>query len=64
MKLLVGDGRTLVVYDLGPIVMRVTTRPGGPPIKLNGRFVLDDDAARATIRAILSVGAYDNERVG
>lgn len=64
MKLIACDGRELKVYDLGPIVMRVSVRAGGPPIKLNGYRVMSDDDARATVRTILETGHYDSGRAG
>jgi hypothetical protein len=57
MKLLVGTGAELAVYDLGPRLMVLRRRPNGPPI--NGCRLLEDDAAREVVRTQLDLGLYD-----
>lgn len=59
MKLIASNGEELTVRDAGPVLMTVRRRPGGPPIKLNETRVVDDVAARATIRELLDTGLYD-----
>ena len=60
MKLLVGNGRTLDVRDVGPCLMQVRARPDGPPIKVNGYQLVGDDEARETLRELLGSGLYDH----
>ena len=55
MKLLTCNGRELEVRDVGPVVYRLLA--GDVPIKLHGRFVLDDDAARDLLRELREAGA-------
>jgi len=43
------------VRDVGPAVYRLLA--GDVPIKLHGRFVLDDDAARDLLRELREAGA-------
>ena len=57
MKLLHGTGRTLEVRDCGPVIMRL--RAGPTPMKVNGWMVLEDDEARALVRAQLDAGAVE-----
>lgn len=59
MKLLVGNGRELIVRDVGPIVMTLRVRPGGVPIKFNGFVIVDDAVARARVRGFLDLDLYD-----
>jgi hypothetical protein len=64
MKLLIGDGRRLAAWDVTgdrPVVL-LRARPGGPPIKFNDARLVDDEEARAILRAILATGWYDNVR--
>ena len=60
MKLLVGNGRTLDVFDVGPSLMHVKARADGPPIKVNGYRMLTDEKARELLREILGTGLYDH----
>lgn len=62
MKLLRSDGAEMIVRDVGPVLMTVRRRSGGPPIKLNGTFVLEDAAARETLKEIMVTGWYDWEK--
>lgn len=62
-KLLRCDGNLLEVFDLGPVVYRVSRRTGGVPIKQHGWRVLDDEAARAVLVELRSTGLYDAEIV-
>ena len=55
VKLLTSNGRELEVRDVGPVVYRLVA--GDVPIKLHGRFVLDDDAARDLLRELREAGA-------
>lgn len=64
MKYVSSNGRVLEVRDVGPVIFRLTTRPGGPPIKHNGDRVVEDDEARRLLRGLLDVGMYDGGRVG
>jgi hypothetical protein len=61
MKLLIGNGSMLEVRDVGPVRMRLSRRPGGPPIKFHGRELMEEDTARELLRGILATGEYDNE---
>lgn len=57
MKLLRSNGRHLEIYDLGPLLMRISTI--NLPIKENGWKVIDDDQARAKVRALIDSDLYD-----
>lgn len=59
MKLLVGNGRELTVWDLGAIILTLRVRPQGPPIKFNGYEILEDGAARERVRSFLAADLYD-----
>jgi hypothetical protein len=61
MKLLTCNGRELEVRDVGPVVYRLVA--GEVPIKLHGRFAMDDDAARDLLRELIEAGAR-NFRIG
>jgi hypothetical protein len=62
VKLLIGNGAMVEVRNVGPVVMTLRSRPGGPPVKLHGAEVLEDDAARARLRDLLATGWYDSEK--
>jgi hypothetical protein len=59
MKLLVGNGHTLTVYDLGEPIMRL--RAVGAPIKLHGYHLLEEDRARERLREVLAAGNCERE---
>lgn len=59
MKLFIGNGRTLDVRDVGPVMIQLSARKNGPPIKLNGHHLMSDDEARDVLRDLLSTGLYD-----
>ncbi len=56
MKLIHSTGRELTVRDVGPVIFRLTA--GAVPIKHNGFHVVEDDAARKMMRALLDTGLY------
>jgi hypothetical protein len=62
MKLVTSNGKLLEVRDAGAVVYRVRQRDGGPPIKVNGKFLMDDDAARGVLRELLETRMYDGEK--
>jgi hypothetical protein len=62
MKLVVSNGRVLEVRDAGAVVYRVRQRAGGPPIKVNGKFLMDDEEARGVLRELLEAKCYDTEK--
>ena len=62
MKLLVSNGKTLDVRDVGPCLIQVRARSGGPPIKLHGFHLMSDDEARDKLREVMGSGHYDWER--
>ena len=46
--------------DAGPVLMRLTTRPGGPPIKAPEPWrVVGDDEARRVVRELLDLKLYE-----
>ena len=51
MKLLTGNGKTLEVRDVGPVIMRIIAR--AIPIKFNRIEVLEDDAARVEVKRVI-----------
>ena len=55
MKLLRGNGKELIVREVGDNIL-VRYVAGSVPIKLNGIEILEDDAARDRVRELLSVG--------
>lgn len=59
MKLLRCNGTYLEVRNAGPALLRLEAREGGPPIKLNGWWLLEDDAARDAVREVMATGLYD-----
>lgn len=61
MKLIYSTGRELTVRDVGPVIFRLTA--GAVPIKLNGYRIVEDDAARETLRGLLDLGLYAGGRV-
>jgi hypothetical protein len=63
VKLVRGNGREVTVRDVGPVLMTIRSRPDGPPIKVNGWQVLEDDDARHLVRHLLQSGHYDNVKV-
>lgn len=64
MKLLVGNGKTLEVRDVGPVIFELSARVGGPPIKFNGSKIMDEDEARGVLRELLATGLYSGGKVG
>ncbi len=62
MKLVTCNGDRLEVRDLGPVLLALRRGPTGIPIKLHGRFILEDAAARDLVRQQLDVGLYERER--
>lgn len=62
MKLLYSNGRVLEVRDAGPVLMRL--RAGACPIRFNGYHLLEDDAAREQLRALLGSGFYEKDELG
>jgi hypothetical protein len=61
VKLIYSTGRELTVRDVGPVIFRLTA--GAVPIKLNGYRIVEDDAARETLRGLLDLGLYAGGRV-
>ncbi len=61
MKLIHSTGRELTVRDVGPVIFRLTA--GAVPIKVNGYRIVEDDAARETLRGLLDTGLYLGGRV-
>lgn len=55
MKLLKGNGRTLEVWDVTKLVMKL--RAGRAPIKCHGWQLLPDDQARALVSQLMDQGA-------
>lgn len=55
MKWLYSNGRTLVVRDVGPVLMEL--RAAGVPLRCRDE-VLDDEVARERLREILATGLY------
>lgn len=64
MKLVRGNGKEVTVRDIGPVLMTIRSRSGGPPIKHNKWQILEDDAARDLVRELLQTGLYDNLKEG
>ena len=64
MKLLVGNGRTLEVRDLSPILIQIRARANGPPIKVNGCRLMEDEEAREILRELIGSGWYDHRKFG
>lgn len=63
MKLVKCNGKLLEVRDCGPIIFRLAALPGGPPIKVNGYHIMEEDAARDLLRDLLSLGEYEGGKV-
>lgn len=61
MKIIHSTGRILEVRDVGPVIFRLTA--GAVPIKVNGWSIIDDEAARETLRGLLDTGLYVGGRV-
>ncbi len=61
MKLIHSTGRVLEVRDVGPVIFRLTA--GAVPIKVNGYHIVNDDAARETLRGLLETELYLGGRV-
>ena len=61
MKLLRGNGKVLEVRDAGPVIVRFRARADGPPIKLNGWFLMTEDDARARLEEVRATGLYKRE---
>lgn len=61
MKLIHSTGALLEVRDAGPVVFRL--RAGEVPIRLNGWFLLEEDAARDVLRELLASGLYEKEQL-
>jgi len=53
VKLVTGDGRTLNVRDVGPIL--VEYRADGVPIKFHRTAVLSDEEARHVLKEVASI---------
>lgn len=61
MKLLYCDGSVLEVRDVGPVVFRL--RAGRAPIKRHGYEILEDEAARAVVRELLTLDVHEKAEV-
>ena len=61
MKLIHSNGKLLEVRDAGPVVFRL--HAGEVPIKVNGYYIMEDDAARNLLRDLLATGWYEGGRV-
>jgi hypothetical protein len=59
VKLLYGNGRVLEIRSVGPVLVRLRARAGGPPIKHNGYEILDDAEAWERMRQVHETGLYD-----
>ena len=57
MKLVECNGKELVIYELGPVLMRFKMR--NVPIKHNGARRVEDEEARRIARELIASGAYD-----
>lgn len=57
MILFRSNGKSLRVYELGPLLMRVSARE--LPVKENGWHILENDDALARVRAMIDSGLYD-----
>jgi hypothetical protein len=55
VKLIKGNGRTLEVYDLGPVVYRIEAQ-GHVPVPFYGSEILSDDEARAKLQELRAQG--------
>lgn len=61
MKLIRCDGARYEIWDLGTLLVRLQMRPDGAPIRAHGTRVVEDEEARAELRALLDTGAYDRD---
>jgi hypothetical protein len=61
MKLVICNGEKYEVWQTGALLVRLQMRPGGAPIRAHGTRLVQDDEARAELRALLDSGAYDRE---
>lgn len=61
MKLLTCNGCVLEIRDAGPVIFRLTA--GAVPLKAHGVRLLEDDAARAELRALLETGLYAGGKI-
>lgn len=64
MKLISSNGKELTVRELGDLVARYKVKPGGPPIKLNGRFVKSDAEAEELVQSVIAGDHYERVEVG
>jgi hypothetical protein len=53
MKLVKSNGRELEVFEISGPIYRLTASLG--PIKANGSFILEDEAARELVRELAAV---------
>lgn len=61
MKLIICNGKELTVRDAGPVIFRLTA--GAVPLKAHGTRLLEDDVARAELRALLETGLYSGGKI-
>lgn len=57
MKLIVSNGKTLEVRDVGEPIMTVVADK--IPVKYNGTQILHEDKARAIVRELIDCGLYE-----
>lgn len=60
-KLIMCDGKTYTVHDMGALMVRLARREGGPPIKAHGTRIVEDGEARAELRELIDSGLYERE---
>lgn len=61
MKLLDCNGKRMLVYDLGPLVYRVSMMQ--VPIKHNGIYICTEDQAREILNELRESGFYHCEAI-
>lgn len=61
MKLVKGNGRTLEVWDVTKLLMKL--QAGMAPIKYHGWELLPDDQARELVKQVIKEGATVNAKL-
>lgn len=57
MKLFCSNGKILEIYEVGSLLMRISSID--LPIKENGYHLLDDDRARVKVSGLIDSDLYD-----
>jgi hypothetical protein len=57
MKLLRSNGRILEIYDIGPVLMRISAI--NLPLKENGLHIVSDDQVREKVSDLIDSDLYD-----